>query len=99
MAMEDKKRKRLSPVPQTLGKFEPDGAPTEEKELAQVCARFADLCQYSWQQNIDLPSQIIEEVRVVSKLAVKERIARIKRLNQELVEYLNDVGPCPQIRQ
>jgi hypothetical protein len=73
--------------------------PTEEKELAEVCARFADLCQYFSQQNMDLPAQIVEEVRSVSKLAVEDRVARMKRLNQELMEYLHGASPGPQIRQ
>lgn len=77
----------------------PAGAPTQEKELAEVCARFADLCQYFSQQNMDLPAQIVEEVRLVSKLAVDDRIIRMKRLNQELMEYLDDAGPDPQVPQ
>jgi hypothetical protein len=77
----------------------PAVAPTQEKELAEVCARFADLCQYFSQQNMDLPAQIVEEVRLVSKLAIDERIIRMKRLNQELMEYLNDAGPDPQVQQ
>jgi hypothetical protein len=74
-------------------------ASTQEKELAEVCARFADLCQYFLQQNMDLPAHIADEVRLVSKLAVADRIARMKRLNQELMEYLHGVRPGPQIRQ
>lgn len=77
----------------------PGGGGTQEKELAEVCGRFADLCQYCSQQNMDLPSQIVEEVREVSKLSVDDRITRMKRLNEELLEYLNDAGPDPQIRQ
>ena len=99
MAMDDKKRERLSPAPQTLDKSEPGGVPTEEKELAEVCARFADLCQYFSQQNMDLPPQIVNEVRLVSKLAVKDRITKMKSLSQDLMEYLNDAGPNPRIRQ
>ena len=74
-------------------------AQSREKELAEACARFADLCQYFSQQNVDLPSQIVEEVRQVSKLAVDDRITRMKRLNQELMEYLQDAGPGPQVLQ
>jgi hypothetical protein len=99
MAMDDKKRERLSPAPQTLDKSEPGGVSTEEKELAEVCARFADLCQYFSQQNMDLPPQIVDDVLLASKLAVKERIAKMRRLSQDLMEYLNDAGPNPQIRQ
>ena len=77
----------------------PDAASAQEKELADVCARFADLCQYFSQQNMDLPAQIVEEVRSVSKLAVADRVARMKRLNQELMEYLHGASPGLQIRQ
>ncbi|GEM_PF-6967571 len=99
MATDDKKREKLSPAPQTMDQLEPGGTPTVEKELAEVCARFADLCQYFSQQNMDLPPQIVDEVRLVSKLAVKERIAKMKRLSQDLMEYLNDAGPDSQVRQ
>ena len=75
------------------------GTGPEEKELAAVCGRFADLCQYFSQQNMDLPLQVVEEVWLVSKLAVNDRIARMKSLNQELMKYLNDAGPDPQVRQ
>jgi len=98
MATDDKKRPTLSPAPHTP-KSEPGGAPNEEKELAEACARFADLCQYFSQQSMDLPPQIVDEVRVVSKLEVKERIAKMKRLSQDLMEYLNDAGPDSQLRQ
>ena len=75
------------------------GAQIKEKDLAEVCARFADLCQYFSQQNMDLPARIVDEVQSVSKLAVADRAARMKRLNQEMVEYLHAAGLGPQIRQ
>jgi hypothetical protein len=80
---------------------EPDrgDAQTTEKELAEVCARFADLCQYFSQQSIDVPAHIVDEVRSVSKLAVADRVARMRRLNQELIGYLHGASPGPQIRQ
>jgi hypothetical protein len=73
--------------------------PPEEKELAAESARFADLCHYFSQQNIDLPPQLVDEVGRVSKLAGRDRIDAMKRLNQALMEYLHDVGQDPQIRQ
>ena len=75
------------------------GAPINEKDLAEVCAQFADVCQYFSQQNMDLPPQILAEVPSVSKLAIPDRVARMKRLNQELMEYLHACGPGRQIRQ
>ena len=80
MAMDDKKRERLSLAPQSLDKSEPGGVPTEEKELAEVCARFADLCQHFSQQNMDLPPQIVEEVRA----GVKAGCQRANCKNQAL---------------
>ena len=80
-------------------RIESNPAPAKEKELAEVCARFADLCQYFRQQEMELPSQIVEEVRSVSKLAVDDRIPRIRHLNQELMEYLHAVEPHHQVRQ
>ena len=73
--------------------------PVEERELALESARFADLCHYFSQQNVDLPPQVVDEVGHVSELAVVDRIDAMKRLNQLLMEYLNDVGQDPQIRQ
>jgi hypothetical protein len=92
MTGDDKKQKR--PTERSS-----DVAQTQEKDLAEVCARFADICQYFSQQNMDLPPHLVNEVRQVSHLAVGDRIARMRRLNQELMEYLDDAGPAPQIRQ
>ena len=79
--------------------LESGSATAQEKNLAEVCARFADLCQYFCQQEMELPSQIVEEVRDISKLAVADRITRIKRLNRELMEYLDAAGRHHPIRQ
>lgn len=77
----------------------PGDGRAHQGELAEVCARFADLCQYFSQQQMDLPPQIAEEVQLVSKLSIDDRITRMKRLNQELMEYLNDAGPDSHVRQ
>jgi hypothetical protein len=76
-----------------------DAAAIQEKELAEVCAGFADLCQYFSRENMDLPAHIADEIRFASKLAIADRIARMKRLNQELMGYLHRACPRPQIRQ
>ena len=73
--------------------------PAEQKELADESTRFADLCQYFSQQRMDIPASIVERVRNVSKLPVKDRIHAMKDINRELMEYLNDVGQDPGIRQ
>ena len=73
--------------------------PAEQKDLAEESTRFADLCQYFSQQRMDIPESIVERVRNVSKLPVLDRIRAMKDINRELMEYLNDVGQDPGIRQ
>lgn len=59
-----------------------------ENELADVCARFAEVCDYFSRKNIDLPPHVLEQIGKVAKLAIPDRIARINQLNGELMEYL-----------
>jgi hypothetical protein len=73
--------------------------PPNQQELAQASTRFADLCQYFSQQKIDLPSDLLEQVGRLSRLAISERLRALKNINRELMEYLNDVGQDPRIRQ
>ena len=73
--------------------------PAEQKELAEESTRFADLCQYFSQQKMDIPPSIVERVGSVSKLPAPDRIRAMKDINHELMEYLNDVGQDPGIRQ
>jgi hypothetical protein len=73
--------------------------PLGQKELAQEGTRFADLCQYFSQQNMDIPPSIVERLGNVSKLPSPDRIRAMKDINRELMEYLNDVGQDPGIRQ
>jgi hypothetical protein len=73
--------------------------PLGQKELAQESARFADLCQYFSQQKMDIPPSIVERLGNISKLPAPDRIRAMKDINRELMEYLNDVGQDPGIRQ
>ena len=80
-----------------------DGEPTslsaEQQELADVCARFADACDYFSRQSMDLPPNVLDDIGRVSRLSVPDRIAAMKRLNQDLMEYLHDVGQDTRIPQ
>jgi len=73
--------------------------PADQKELAQESTRFADLCQYFFQKEMDIAPQVLGQVGRLSALAIGERIRALKELNRELMEYLNDVGQDPGIRQ
>jgi hypothetical protein len=76
-----------------------DSLPADQKELARQSTRFADLCQYFCQQEVDVPPQIRDQLGRLSKLAIAERIRAVKNINRELMEYLNDVGQDSGIRQ
>ena len=73
--------------------------PAGEKKLAEESARFADLCQYFLQKKMDIPTSIVERIGNVSKLPAPDRICAMKDINRELMEYLNDAGQDPGIRQ
>jgi hypothetical protein len=76
-----------------------DSLPPLEKELAQESARFADLCQYFERQRMDIPMEIVDQLGRASRLAIPERIEAMKKLNQKIMEYLDNVGQDPGIRQ
>ena len=73
--------------------------PVEQKGFAEESTRIADLCQYFFQQKIDIPPSIVDRLGNVSKLPVPDRIRAMKNINRELMEYVNDVGEDPGIRQ
>lgn len=73
--------------------------PPDQKELARENTRLADLCQYFSAQKMDIPPPLVERVGGLRRLAIPERIRALKELNRALMEYLNDVGQDPGIRQ
>ena len=73
--------------------------PPDQNQLAQESTRLADLCQYFSQQQMDIPPEIVEQIAGLSKLAAAERIRVLIDVNRALMEYLNDVGQDPGIRQ
>ena len=73
--------------------------PADQKELGQESKRLADLCQYFSALKVDIPPQLVEQVSRLHRLAIPERIRALKEVNKALMEYLNDVGEDPGIRQ
>lgn len=73
--------------------------PPEQNELAKENTRLADLCQYFSLQKIDIPPEIVERVAGLSRLTTAERMRALMDVNRALMEYLNDVGQDPGIRQ
>ena len=76
-----------------------DSLPPEEQELAQESARFADLCRYFSDKKMDIPTDVLDQVGALAKRSNTDRIRLLRAVNQSLMEYLNDVGEDPQIRQ
>jgi hypothetical protein len=73
--------------------------PPDEKELAHESTRFADRCRYCSDQKIDVPPQVLDQVGALSKSPIADRIRVFQAVNKSLMEYLNDVGEDPQLRQ
>ena len=76
-----------------------DALPAEENELAELCARFADICRYFAEKKIDIPALVLDMVDRLSRSSVRNRIRILKDANQRLIGFLNDVGKDPKIRQ
>jgi hypothetical protein len=55
--------------------------------------------QYFSTQKIDTPPQLVERISSLRRLAIPEHIRVLKEINKALMEYLNDVGRDPRIRQ
>ena len=73
--------------------------PPDEKELAHESTRFADLCRYFSDQKMDIPPQVLDQVGALSKYPIAGRIRVFQAVNKSLMEYLDDAGEDPQVRQ
>jgi hypothetical protein len=73
--------------------------PPAQREFAEEGTRFANLWQYFSEHRMQLPRQIVEQVGELPKLPAAEQIATMRRVNQALMEYLNDVGEDSGVRQ
>jgi hypothetical protein len=76
-----------------------DSLPPDEKELAHESTRFADLCRYFSDQKMDIPPHVLDQVGALSKCPIADRIRVFKAVNKSLMEYLDDAGEDPQVRQ
>ena len=72
---------------------------SEPEELAEVCARLANICACFSRQRMVLPPTVLDTVGRVSKLPIGERITATAQLNRELIEYLHAAGRYSGIRQ
>ncbi len=97
------KAKQSSNQFQPGGKFAPihdryeyeermESLPPEERELVKELTNFADLCKYFEEQKQELDPSVARAVKEAAKLPLPERTARIREINQKLMQAVNDAG-------
>jgi hypothetical protein len=75
-----------------------DSRPPEERELVTELARFAGLWRYFQDRKEKLGPEIVSALSQVNQLPVPERTARLKEINQRLMERVSDAGQGSQFR-
>ena len=73
--------------------------PPEQREFVEESTRFADIWQYFSEHRMQLPKNVVDQVSSLSKLATTQQTVVLRRINHELMEYLNDVGEGSSVRQ
>ena len=73
--------------------------PPEQREFAEESTRFADIWQYFSEHRMQLPKGVVNQVGGLAQLTTAEQTSVLRRVNQELMEYLNDVGEDSGVRQ
>src|SRR5262249_5415753 len=76
-----------------------NGLPPEQRELAEESTRFADIWQYFSEHRMQLPKDVVDQVSGLPKFTTAEQTTVLRRVNQKLMEYLNDVGEDSGVRQ
>ena len=75
-----------------------DAQPPEERDLLRELAHFADLWRYLQEHNERLGPEIVDAISGVHSVPVCERMARLKEINQKLMERIVDAGESTQFR-
>jgi hypothetical protein len=73
--------------------------PPEQREFAEESTRFADIWQYFSEHRMQLPKDAVNRVSGLALLTTVEQTTVLRSVNQELMEYLNDVGEDSGVRQ
>ena len=72
--------------------------PLEQREFAEESTRFADILQYFSAHRMQLPKDIVNQIGGLAQLTTSEQTSVLRRVNQELMDYLNDVGEDSGVR-
>lgn len=76
-----------------------ESTPPEERELIKELARFVDLWRYFRERDEKLGPEIVNAISELHRLSLAERTARLREINQKLMERVSDVGKGAQFRQ
>jgi hypothetical protein len=68
------------------------------RELLQELTRFADLWRYFQESKEKLGPEILAALEDVPRLPVPERIQRLRKINQKLMERIPNAGEGPKFR-
>jgi hypothetical protein len=72
--------------------------PLPERELTQEVTICANICQFLSEKNWSVPSQISAAIFEVQNLDVPARIARMREINQNLMELIHSVSADTELR-
>ncbi len=75
-----------------------EALPLDEQEVVRELTNFADLCKYFSERQQKLGSEIVAAMSEVHKLPVAERAARVREINQKLIERIHHAGQDTQFR-
>ena len=72
--------------------------PKDEKALAEGLSRYADVCRFFSEHQMEVPPHIVRAIGRLQKLPIDARVAQIEEINQELIEYLHNVSEDTGLR-
>jgi hypothetical protein len=75
-----------------------EALPPEERELARELTNYADLVKYFAEHKLKTGPDIADAMFAAAKLPVDQRTARVREINQVLMERLKNAGQGAQFR-
>src|SRR5947208_3068338 len=89
---------KLAPI-HDLAEYERqmNALPAGERELAQEVTIYANLCQFFSEKSWSVPYHIRQAVREVRKFEVPERIAKMREVNQAVMEMIHSASPHTEL--
>jgi hypothetical protein len=90
---------KLAPVgDRTEYERQMNALPAEERALAEELTRYADLCRYFAEHDMQMPPHIVRAVAQLASRPTVERTTEMQQINQEVMEYLESVSEDPEFR-